>query len=180
MILFFFWFIIVCIVILFIPFPIKIKLLYFNKNFIFKIYNFNVSDKLKINKNKYLLDYTHRKNGLSLFINTAKSCSQFIKELKFKPSIKINIKIIYGLEEAAHTAMLYGLIPLIDTFISNMVSKLFNIRQKQTYIIPNFNNLYFKIQLNSIIYISLAKIIYTVILLAKYKQKFKNLYPLHT
>jgi len=177
MVLFFFLFITLFIILLFIPFPVKIKIEYSKKNFTFKIYNLN---KIKSIKDKYFLDHLRIKNKLSFFITTIKNNLNFIREIKFKSTLKINIKITYGLEEAAHTALVYGFIPLINTLTLNILSKIFIIKQKQIYITPDFNNLHLKIQLNSIIYISLAKIIYTGILLAKYRQKLKKLNPLHT
>ena len=174
--LFFFLFIIL-IIILFIPFPVKIKVKYSKKNFTFKIYNLNISNKLKSMNTP---NCPETENKLFHVIKTLKNNLNFIKEIKFKLNLKINMKITYGLEDAAHTALAYGFIHSINTLALNILSKIFIIKQKQIYINPDFNNLHLKIQINSIIYISLAKIIYTGILLMKYRRKLKKLNPLHT
>lgn len=178
--LFFFLFITLFIILLFIPFPVKIKIKYSKKNFIFKVYNLNISNKIKSIKDKYSLNYPEVKNRLPFFIKTIKNNLNFVNEIKFKSTLKIDIKIAYGLEDAAHTALVYGFISLINILTLNILSKIFIIKQNQIYVTPDFNNLHLKIQINSIIYISLAKIIYTGILLVKYRKKLKKLNPLHT
>lgn len=172
--LFFFLFIIFFIILFFIPFPIKIKMYYSKKKFIFKVYNLNISNKIKSIKDS---NCSKIKNKPYPIIKTIKNNLNFIKSIKFKPTLKISTKIAYGLEDAAHTALTYGFISLIDTLALNILSKIFIIKQKQIYINPDFNNLHLKIQINSIIYISLAKIIYTGILLIKYRRKLN---PVHT
>ncbi|MFL0196522.1 DUF2953 domain-containing protein [Clostridium sp. WILCCON 0269] len=180
MVVLFFLFITVFIIFLFIPFPVKIQIKYSNKKFTFKIYNLNITDKIKSIKNNYSLDHPKIENKLSFFVNAIKINSNLLKEIKFKASIKLNINIIYGLEDAAHTALVYGLIPLINALGFKILSKIFIVKQNQIHIKPDFNNFYLKIDMTSIIYISLAKIIYTGILLLKYKQKFKKLNLIHT
>ena len=88
--------------------------------------------------------------------------------LRYKTHIKIKVKLVYGLDDAAYTAITYGLIPTLSTFIFAIIKNIFVVKKKEIHVKPVFNSFYFNLEISSIIYISLAKIIYMYIKLFKH------------
>lgn len=158
-------FILLLFIVLFIPIPLKIKIDCSKKTLLLKIYNLNIIDKINLKDNKPSLE---RNKKPSFLINNFKINLKSLKKLRFKPHIKIRAKLVYGLDDAAYTAIVYGLIPTLNIFIFNLLSNIFVIKKKEIHVKPIFNGLYFKLEISSIIYISLAKIIYMYIKLFKH------------
>ncbi len=158
-------FILILFVLVFIPIPLKIKINYINKTFLLKIYNLNVIDKINLKDNKPSLK---RKKKSSSFINNFKINLKSLKKLKFKPHIKIRVNLVYGLDDAAYTAIVYGLMPTLSTFIFALLKNIFVVKKKEIHVKPVFNSFYFNLEISSIIYISLAKVIYMYIKLFKH------------
>jgi len=158
-------FILILFVLVFIPIPLKIKINYINKTFSLKIYNLNVIDKINLKDNKPSLGGKKKSSSL---INNFKVNLRSLKKLKFKPHIKIKVKLVYGLDDAAYTAITYGLIPTLSTFIFAIIKNIFVVKKKEIHVKPVFNSFYFNLEISSIIYISLAKIIYMYIKLFKH------------
>ncbi|MEY7999474.1 DUF2953 domain-containing protein [Clostridium sp. Mt-5] len=165
--------ILIFIVILFLPIPLKIKIRYADKKFTIKIYNLNIKHKFNLNKDQRSSNNSTKNNGLFFFINKLRS--QDFKEIKMKSPIKVNIKFAYGLNDAAYTALIYGVMSSLKAFLFNKLNKIFLVKQYNFHIKPDFNNFYFKLEVNSIIYMSLVKIIYVYIKLSSYKNQSKKL-----
>ncbi|WP_175412928.1 DUF2953 domain-containing protein [Clostridium sp. AWRP] len=150
-------FILILFVLVFIPIPLKIRINCSNKTFSLKIYNLNVIDKINLKDNNPSLKGKKKSSSL---INNFKINLKSLKNLKFKPHIKIKVKLVYGLDDAAYTAITYGLIPTLITFIFALIKNIFVVKKKEIHVKPVFNSFYFNLEISSIIYISLAKIIY--------------------
>ena len=150
------------------PIPIKITLKYSNKVLEIFIHNkkINIKKSLKNNKN----NKNNKKNQentkptqnffKSLILNDIKLIIYKIKSLKFKPTLILNTKVEYGLDDAALVAILFGFIHSAYSFLYIALPNFVKVKNMDLKVIPHFeeNDLYMEI--SSIIYINLAKIIY--------------------
>lgn len=152
--------IIILFLILFIPIPIKIGVKYNDKVLKFALYNVDITDKLNYLKTKVRLDVKYKEDRVPAISNTAKTILNSLRDMKFKPNLNIKINIHYGLSDAAYTALAFG---MLSTFICTTIrlsSPFINIRNKKLNIVPEFNKSILKLDINSIIFINLAKFIY--------------------
>lgn len=174
--------ILIILVILFIPIPLKISTYYSAEDYYIKFYRFIIlskqKNKLKKKKEKELYkDKTANKDNLKKKKTTKFKLDNFrVKDIRplilklynrsFKPWLKFKCNIDYSLNDAAQTALLYGSIcqqlPYLVHLISNIPFK----SDKFTFDInPIFEDKFLlKIEISSIIFISLAHIIYVLIL----------------
>lgn len=157
-------FFLMLIIILF-PIPIKITLKYANKVLEIFIYNkkINIKKSSKSNKkNEANGANTKSKQGFfkPLILNDIKLIIHKIKSLKFKPTLILNTKVEYGLDDAAFVAILFGFIHSTYSFSHIILLNFVKVKKMDLKVIPHFeeNDLYMEI--SSIIYINLAKIIY--------------------
>lgn len=152
--------IIILFLILFIPIRIKIGIKYNAKILKFTFYNIDITDKINYIKTKAKIDVKYKEDQIPAISNTSKVILNSLRDIKFKPNINIKINIHYGLSDAAYTALVFG---LLSTFISITIrlSSLFiNIKNKKLNIVPEFNKSTLELEIDSIIFISLAKFIY--------------------
>ncbi|MEY8762260.1 MULTISPECIES: DUF2953 domain-containing protein [Clostridium] len=152
--------------VLFSPIPVKIKIKYANRKFAFKIYNSDIASKITLGRSSP--KNTAEKSKLYFLINVLKSAD--FKNTKFRLPIKLDIKLRYNLGDAAATALAYGIICSLKIFFLKKLNELFHIKKYSDSIEPDFNNSHIKLEITSIIYISLAKIIYIYIKIFKYKK----------
>ncbi|HEY8892457.1 MAG TPA: DUF2953 domain-containing protein [Clostridium sp.] len=162
-------FILVITVILF-PIPLKITLKYINKVLEIYIYNkgFMVKSPLKKtikNTTKGVSIDPSKGNKIETFLRSLnlsdiKLIIHQTKSLKFKSTFSLNTKIEYGLDDAAMVAILYGLIHSTYSLLYLMLKSFVKVKEIDFKVIPHFeeNDLYMEI--SSIIYINLAKVIY--------------------
>lgn len=163
-------FFLMLIIILF-PIPIKITLKYSNKFLEIFIYKkkINIHKSLKSSKkikstqsNKTNTNPVkiYLKSLIKININDIKLIFYKIKSLKFKPILILNTKLEYGLDDAALVAILFGYIHSAHSFLYMILINFFKVKKINFNVIPHFeeNDLYMEI--SSIIYINLAKIIY--------------------
>lgn len=165
-------FLIIC---LFIPIPIRIAVNYDGQNFNFYLYNINITNKISFVKKKVRDDVEKKKNEFPKVRNTLRITFSIIKNLKYKPTLNIKINAIYGLDNAAHTALFYGLIVSFYPIILQLMNLLFSVKKSDVKVTPEFNKFILNFQIGGIIFINLAKITYMVFIIIKNIHKTKKL-----
>jgi hypothetical protein len=118
------------------------------------------------------------------YSNIMEITNKFIN-LKFKPILNFNSKLEYSLNDAAKTALSYGILSTLPSLIYFFIKILFKPKKYNFDILPKFDNaILLKFEIKSIIFISFANIIYMMFVLLKYcihilhknkKNKFKNI-----
>ncbi len=83
-----------------------------------------------------------------------------IKNLKLKPTLILNTKLEYGLDDAALVAILFGSIHSAYSFLHIILLNFFKVKNMDLNVIPHFEENDLHIEISSIIYINLSKIIY--------------------
>ncbi|NEZ46271.1 DUF2953 domain-containing protein [Clostridium niameyense] len=169
--MFFYILLFIIILFIFLPIPIKISVVY--KNNLLKIYIFNKTlspkkpEKKLHNKNKTPQKIDKRSLlKIKIMIN-------LLKSIKLKPKSKLYFNLDYDLEDASHTAIIYGILYSFSPIIHNFFKNMFSIKEFKLMISPLFkNDFYINFKFNGIFYISLVKIIYITIL---FKRKLKNI-----
>lgn len=154
----------VFLLVLLLPIPIKTSILYSEKNLGIYIYNFKLTKKVKkkITVNKTPL---HKKK----FVPILKLGINVLRHNFFKPYIRLNINFMYGLEDAANTAQVYGLLNLMNPVIYKVLGEFFSIKNFVYNIHANFNTKILKFNIKSIIFINLLTILYIIVVfLTKY------------
>lgn len=167
----------VILLIFFIPIPIKLSIFYSPEDYYVKLYRFTIISKRKVkNKKRYSNknEPAFKKNRKSIFIFnkeiSAKSIlSDFTKlYVKFKPFLRIKFSLEYSLNDAARTAIFYGVLYQAPPIIYILLKIPFNIKKFNYTITPIFEDKFLlKIETSSIIFLSFANIIYIIIILFK-------------
>lgn len=151
--------------ILLIPIPIKFKIKYNEKKLRFTLYNIDITDKMNYFKNKTKLDIKYKEDRIPIFSNTLKGSLNSLKAIKFKPSLKIRINVDYGLDDAAQTALAFGLISTFISILLKVSSSFIHIKDEKVNIKPEFDKLILILEIDSIIFINLAKVIYISVII---------------
>lgn len=140
----------------FIPLPLYLEFKYKSKKFHIYIYKFNVYT----NKN------IHKKNNYSIkfYYNIIKNIFKKYIHFNSKPILKLSLKSNYGFENPSITAIFFGIINGLIPNIYNLFSSIFKIKKFKTNIKPIFNNKIFELEIQSILFINLAKIIFISVL----------------
>ncbi|GAA0110172.1 MAG: DUF2953 domain-containing protein [Clostridium sp.] len=86
---------------------------------------------------------------------------------KFKPLIKIDGDLTFGIDDAAYCAILYGLLCNIPTLLRLILEKAFKVNDIKLNIIPKFNTNTIYFGITSIFYFNVANIIYILYLMYK-------------
>lgn len=155
----------------FIPIPIKITIIYNNKDLKINIYNFKIN--LDKNKTQQNIIKAKKKKDKKNKRNFKISFSKLIYKLDnsvLKPHLRFKLNLNYGLEDAANTAILYGVLNSFIPFIIRILEIIFKIKKYNFFIKPNLKNPEFNIELNCIFFISMANIINILFLIIKCKQ----------
>ena len=170
---------IIILIILFLPIPIKIKIEYLNNNLIIKLYKYTlfstkngIENKLlkKIIKKEPKVKETVAKSNAKMKHPKKISIKKLYKNIstnRFKPKLKINAFLIYGFDDAAFTALLYGLLCNLPNLLYFFLSIIFNIKKLSFDIDPKFNTTLLSFGITSIFYFNIANIIYMLFLLLK-------------
>jgi hypothetical protein len=150
--------------ILLFPIPLKITLKYSKKILEIYVYNKKLQRKehkkskskskskpAKIQKNTSYKSYTL--SDIRLIINK-------IIGFKFKPTLNLTTKLEYGFDDAALVAILYGLIHSTYSFLYLLLLNFVKVKNIDHKVIPHFKEKNLSIEISSIIYTNLAKIIY--------------------
>ncbi|MDS0527854.1 DUF2953 domain-containing protein [Clostridium sp. SHJSY1] len=164
--------------IIFVPLPIKITLFFSKDNYYINVYKFSLIQKKKkgetdsTNISNNQKNTKSKKKKSSLFQNlSVDGIILYIKEFKsnkFKPRLKIDGYFNYSFADAAKTAISYGLLSTSLPLLSFIFSIIFKIKKFILPINPIFKDeIITEIKITSIITLSLAQIIYMVILFIK-------------
>ncbi|MCE5220997.1 MAG: DUF2953 domain-containing protein [Clostridium sp.] len=175
--------------IFFIPIPIKFNIYYSTINYYLKLYGLTIiskkksSHKIKDHKIDFSIKKEHKffssfYKNIDLKSIDFKSLISTLFNLKFKPLLKVKSSLDYSLNDAARTAIFYGILyqtPLLIYFFMNIPFKTYKFSFK---INPIFEDKFLlKIETSSIIFISFANIIYIIIILLKFIKKAKEATP---
>lgn len=174
-------------VLLFFPINLKFKLVFSEKDFKINLYKFEI---LSLNKilgaHKEKKEISKKGNKDTKIKKSSKKKRTFLKppsnltiakliklltKSKFKPSLKIVLDLNFSSEDAALTAILYGFIHQILSLIYTRLDYFFKLKKFTGNINPKFNNenyLFFEVQ--GIITINFAQIIYRISLLIKLQE----------
>lgn len=147
-------FTIIILMILF-PIPIKFKLKYADEKLDMYIYNIALISKIKASNKK---DKVKDKRNSNL--QNFKFILSSLNKNRFKPTLRFKLDLQYGLDDAACTAIFYGLISALFPSIIILLNHFFKIKKHSIYVIPDLDNFILKLELESIIFVNLAKIIY--------------------
>lgn len=156
--------------ILFFPIPLKFTSYYSPENYYIKIYKFILISKDKNKKHKYLnkLIKYNKKNKSKFNMSQYKKFFSKLFYSKSKPSLKINLSFSYSLNDAYNTALIYGLLCTLFSFLYQLVNIPFNIKKYNLKIDPIFKDeILVNFETSSIIFISFAQIIYISIIFIK-------------
>ncbi|MCW6090302.1 DUF2953 domain-containing protein [Clostridium sporogenes] len=157
---------IIFILILIIPF--KITVIYTDKYFNVYIYNFKW--KKEESKNIKKQNYINKKTNDN---KKKKALKVTLEKCNFKPKANISAFLNYDIEDAAYSAIIYGMLQSIVPYIYNYLLKIFKLKNFKYNITPLFKNKNFiEFKFKGIFYISLVKIIYIYI---SFKINYKNL-----
>lgn len=172
-----FFIIILCILIIlfFIPLPLKIKANYIDNKFNFYLYNMNLTDKVLYIRKKINRTIDKRDDEVPKIKNTLKLALDIMSDIKYKPSLKIKLNAIYGLDNAAYTALLHGFITSFYPILIQLINIIFNVRESNIKVHPEFNKLVLILEINSIIFVNLAKVIYISYIILKNLHKSKKM-----
>lgn len=143
-----------------VPIPIKIRVKYDDMKLDFYLYNINLNDKLRRAKKKVKHTVDVKPDRIHTFVNTVKTSSTLSKKLKFKPALKLKLDIICGVDDAAYTALLHGIITSFYPIIVQLLGLFFKVKENTIKVQPEFNKFILKLEIHSIIFINLAKVIY--------------------
>jgi len=162
------------------PIPLKITLKYINKVLEIYIYNkrFMVKKPLK-NKTEKTFKNTSKKNSKesflrSLILSDIRLIFYKIKNLKFKPVLVLNAKLEYGLDDAALVAILFGLIHSTYSLLHLILINFVKVKDMDIQVIPHYEKYDLNMEISSIIYINLAKVIYIAFVMIFCLIKIKN------
>lgn len=160
----------ILIIILFVPIPIKITASYKENEFHLFLYKKEVypSKKAKEPKKKSEKD-KEKKSGKKKFKINIPGLLSSINNNSFKLKIKIDITGNYFIEDCYYTAILYGIIHQVLAMVNLIISIPFNVKLLKFNINPTFKKQETHLEgyIRCIIYLSLVKVIYILLLLVK-------------
>lgn len=160
---------IVALILLF-PIPIKIKLAYRNNIFILKLYDKTILPKSKKTKanakdklDKDSLEIETEEIEKNFKLAHGKIILSTLVKNKLKFNLKFNITINYGVEDAAYAAISYGFLHGLLSILPSILNLPLNLKKYEYYINMNYNKNFITIEINSIVFINIAKLIYIVV-----------------
>ncbi|MBU3110692.1 DUF2953 domain-containing protein [Clostridium lacusfryxellense] len=164
------------------PIPIKITLKYSNKLLEIFIYKKKLNINKPLKKSKKANSNEPNTKSLQIYLKSLitynsddmKLISYKIKNLKLMPTLILNTKVEYGLDDAAVVAILFGSLYTAYSFLHKILLNFFKVKNMDFNVIPHFEENDLHIEISSIIYISLSKIIYTAFKILPCLMKIKH------
>ncbi|WP_291584173.1 DUF2953 domain-containing protein [Clostridium sp. UBA6640] len=158
--------------ILLLPIPLKIKLIYSNKNFQLWIYNKQLNldkkeDRANIKKSNKKLKYKDKIHSKKLTINHYRRILSNLRKNKYKIIIKLYTKINYSFEDAAATAITYGFLHQASSLIYAILNHFFYVKDFNTEIKAEYNKSYINLEIKGIVLFNFAKLIYIYYIINK-------------
>lgn len=170
----FFLFLVILLVI-FIPIPIVFNIYYSGINYYIKLYGITIISQKKLQKKKNLSHKSKAKSKNKTINFNYLEYKDIILKLylsKFKPILKIGLFIDYSLNDAAKTAIFYGVLSQTPPIIYLILSILFKLNKFNFKVNPIFEDKFsLKIKTSSIIFLSIGNIIYIILILSKFVRK---------
>lgn len=166
---------IILLITLFIPFPLKLVLHASKSDFYLKLYGYTIvsQESLKKNKkNKFLKKF-------DFSISNSKKFASRLYYSKLKPLLNININFAYSFNDAAKTAISYGIFGEFPNITCLILKIPFKLHKYDFNIKPIFKeDIILNFEIKSIIFLSFAHIINILILMIKsYKKSVKEVTP---
>ncbi|MBU3161769.1 DUF2953 domain-containing protein [Clostridium frigoris] len=146
------------------PIHLKITLKYTNKVLEIYIYKkkLKVSKPLKSNSKNKLKSKPARMLIFfkPLILSDVNSIIHKLKTLRFRPKLILNTKLEYGLDDAALVAIIFGLIHSAYSLLYLKLITVAKVKNMNLKVTPHFKYNNLNMEISSIIYINLVKIIY--------------------
>lgn len=161
-------YLIIIFILIFLPFPLVINVNYMNNELFVFLFKFKIYPNKHIESNKNIKRKIKEKKGkLNFFKNKNKYISLLIrlKDNYFKPTLKFNMNLVYGIDDAATTAILNGIIWSFSSVLYNIFNDVFKIKKFNFNTQPEFNKTTLNINLKCIFFINIVKITYIVFLI---------------
>lgn len=182
---------IIIIIILFLPIPLIFKIQADKLCLNIKVYGFTIFNTSEIKKNNIdklnnkmnILKPKQKKSFIYKKLIAKKrfrliKLAKLISDNKYKPVLSLKYKLNYSFEDAATTAITYGLLYNAHTMFLVFFQKLFYVKKCNSSITPKFiGNNSFKFNLTSIIYLNIVQIIYILYLLYKSFENIEEVPP---
>jgi hypothetical protein len=148
----------IIIILIFIPIPVKVsaEYVYGVKPLMVKIYGFSINVKKKMIYNKEEM----RKVNRILTLPDIRRIFDTFENNKFKPAISISYNLNYGLDDAAYTAISYGVLYSVYPLLQQIIGCFFNVKNTKLSVQPIFDQKLFNFNMNSIILVSFAQVIH--------------------
>ncbi|AWI03813.1 DUF2953 domain-containing protein [Clostridium drakei] len=149
----------IIILILLIPIPIMLKIKYVDKKLCMYIYNIELISKFKSYEKKDRNE-NKSKDNLNFYFEDIKLLLHLLNRNKFKPTLRFKFNLQYGLDDAAYTAICHGLFCALVPLLIKLLNYPFKIKKHSICIVPDLKKFILKLELNSIIFVNFAKVIY--------------------
>lgn len=148
----------IIIILIFIPIPVKVSAEYVHgvKPLFVKVYGFRINMKKKMIYNKKKI----KKINKIIDLSDIKKIFEIFNNNKFKPAISINSNLTYGLDDAAYTAISYGVLYSFYPLLQQILGCFFKVSNTRLSIEPNFDQKILNFHMNSIILVSFAQVIH--------------------
>lgn len=149
--------------ILLVPIPIKFSLTYQQNNL--DIYFYFKKLNLKKVKNKKNKNEHKKKSKYHISLSLIKNIFFKLSNIRYKPIVKLDFSLEFGFNDAALTAISYGVFSTFKGFMLETLSLIFNFKKTEFNIIPQFNSKVINLKFNCIILLNLAKVIYILLII---------------
>lgn len=155
------------ILLLLLPIRVKLTLIYENNKVNIYIFSKQINKKAKVAEEK-VNTYNAKKLNFQLKRFMPKDLNKAIfrlKKNKIKPRLKMSFVINYGLDDAAITAISYGILHSFSYVFYNLTSIIFKIKKYNFEVNPYFNTSMLNLRITGIISLNLVQIIYMLIII---------------
>lgn len=161
-------------IIIVLPIPIKFTLYYYKNSLHIYLYKRNNIQEKSFKKVSHKIKSTDYIGIFQYYIDTARALSFRLKKNKLKPGITLSININEGFDDAARTAICFGVLYSFSAAVHIFINKYFKIKKYNYLVNPDFDNIKFEIQIKCIIWISIVNTIYIFILVLYTLRKGKR------
>lgn len=153
----------ITLIFLFLPFPVLITIICKTNALFVYIFGIKLYPRKKNKKNISPQKYKKKKSKKISFEDYTEIWHK-INTNPFKPSLYFEFNMIYGLDDAAKTAILYGTLSSLPPFLYKLLCSFFHTKKFKIDLKPIFEKSILDFKIKSIIWINFAKIIYMSLL----------------
>lgn len=173
--------VLIIVIILFIPIPFKLNIYFSEEDYYVKLYRLTLFSKQKTLTKKVngkVLKKTKIRKDHILKNKKFNSLILKLYKLNFKPTLRIKYTLEYSLNDAAKTAIFYGVLCQLSELIYSIIDLRFKIKKYTFDINPIFKDkLLLKFEISSIIFLSFVHIIYILIIALRSIINFREVNP---